>query len=407
LFKEYIVSFILHYGDIGILLALLLEFIGLPIPGEPLMSFVGFLSWKSQSHSLIVPIIFSVIGTNLGSIFAYVVGFKYGEDVVLKYGNYLFITREKLEKTTKLFRKNRISLLLFSRYIPVVRHVIPYLSGISKMKPFEYLTYNLIGSIIWCVSFVWLGFILGDKWILIEKLSHAYVIITVLIALFIFVVIKYFNKHKITIFLITFPILAFVKLSTDMIGDELSVFDGRIYYFLSSFISPSLTFIMRGISGMASPHTLTLIAVLSFVVLKNGKKFSSYAGVMAVNLITSALFAEVGRHAFHRQRPEINELIEVAGFSFPSDHSMIGISFYGLAMYLLYINTSKKSHKIFYAIVFPLLIFFVGISRVYLGVHFASDVLAGFMAGLAWLVIFIVFLVEYFQEKTHHHVSEL
>lgn len=118
--------------------------------------------------------------------------------------------------------------------------------------------------------------------------------------------------------------------------------------------------------------------------------------IIAVNLVASSVFTEVFKLVFHRPRPEIHELIEIGGFSFSSGHSMIGISFYGLLLYLFYRNTENKYKKILIAAFFSLLILSIGISRVYLGVHYASDVIAGFSAGLAWLAIFLTFLIKYF-----------
>lgn len=254
-----------------ILISLALEFIGLPIPGEPLMSFMGYLSWKNSSHSLASSIAFAVIGTNLGSTFAYIIGLRYGENVLLKFGRYIHLTKENLDKTSTSFDKNKVMLLLFSRYMPGVRHVVPYLSGISRIKFSEFIIYNVIGSLIWCTSFIGLGYILDDNWNVIERLTKAYALIFTLLALFVFVVVKYFNRHKITIFVISFPMLLFIKLSEDLIGNELSIFDDSIYRFLSKLISPNLTIIMEAISNTASGYALIPITIVSFIVLKKNK----------------------------------------------------------------------------------------------------------------------------------------
>lgn len=214
--KNFLIQLAEHYGSAGVAFSLVLEFLGLPVPGQTMMTFLGYLTWKGINKSFLSAVIWTVIGTNIGSILAYFIGLRFGEDVLLRFGKYIFITKEKLDKPKNLMIKNKILLLLFNRYIPGVRHVVPYLSGISKMNFKSFVVYNLIGSIIWCVSFIGLGAILGDNWQSVEPLIRDYSIILILIAIFIFIVLKYFNRHKITIFIISFPILLFIKFSEEM-----------------------------------------------------------------------------------------------------------------------------------------------------------------------------------------------
>jgi undecaprenyl-diphosphatase len=204
-------------------------------------------------------------------------------------------------------------------------------------------------------------------------------------------VFKLFKKHKFTIFAITFPVLIFIKLSEDLIREELSIFDSSIYTFLSKFISPNFKFIMQFLSLSAYTPTLIVLTILIYFVFRNNMKYSKYWLIIAINLAVSDFIVEIFKIIFHRVRPDILRLVEVTGYSFPSGHSMVGMSFYGLIFYLMFINLNNYK-KYVNAVLFALLIFFIGVSRVYLGVHYASDVLAGFSAGLAWLVIYITLI---------------
>jgi undecaprenyl-diphosphatase len=405
LIKNYFITLIQQYGNSGIIVSLALEFLGLPIPGEPLMAFLGYLTWKNSNESLILSIIYAVIGTFLGSILAYAIGFRYGENFLIKYGRYIFITQDKLEYTERMVNKNKVLLLLFSRYIPGARHIVPYLSGISKIKLSSFLFYNLIGSIIWCISFIGLGFVLGENWNRIETIAKGYFYIIVLLIGFIFIVIKYFGKYKKMIFTVTFPVLLFIKLSEDLIRNELVIFDKTIYDYISTFISKSTTTIMVVITYMGSASILVLIALLTYVILRRNKNCTLYGKVIAVNLGATWILNEVFKVIFHRQRPDILRLVEVGGFSFPSGHSMVSLSFYGLILYFIYKNTKNSFIKYLLVIFFSLLILFIGISRIYLGVHYASDVLAGFSAGFAWLAIFITLINKYYLQEPKRHNS--
>jgi membrane protein DedA with SNARE-associated domain len=399
LLKDVLIDLIKHYGSIALFFSLILEYLGIPLPGETMMSFLGFLSWKSSGFAVYLSLISAIAGTLIGSNFAWLIGNRFGENIVLKYGKYVRITKEKLDSTGKSFNKHTVGFLIFGRYIPGVRLVIPYLSGISKLKFKTFFIYNLIGSIIWCTSFIGLGFLLGDKWVIAEKLIKAYSLILILLAVFVFIVFKFFNKHKKTIFAIAFPMLIFIKLIEDLIKNELSVLDNTIYKYLRTLISHKMTDFMKFMTFLGSGQVLIFISVVCILVFWRNKKQSFYTKMISVNLLAASIINEVFKIAFHRERPDILRLVQVSGFSFPSGHSMISISFYGFIAYILYKNI-KNPYKYLVVVLFSILIFFIGISRIYLGVHYASDVLSGFSAGLAWLAIFITLINRVFLLKT-------
>jgi undecaprenyl-diphosphatase len=192
------------------------------------------------------------------------------------------------------------------------------------------------------------------------------------------------------IFSIAFPFFLFIKLSEDVIKQELTVFDDTVYNFIARFITPNMTYFMKFLTYCASGPVLISLTVIIFIALHRNKKRLYYGWIIVINLVASATLNEIFKIVFHRERPDILRLIDITGYSFPSGHSMISICYYGLIAYILY-KTMKSRWK--YLIVFLLatLILSIGISRIYLGVHYASDVIGGFSAGLAWLAVFITF----------------
>mgnify|MGYP003299002075 CR=1 FL=1 len=98
---------------------------------------------------------------------------------------------------------------------------------------------------------------------------------------------------------------------------------------------------------------------------------------------------QTAKIAFGRARPEDINLIIESGFSFPSGHSMVSLAFYGFFIYLLYHQKWSKIKRLLTCIPLVILVFMIGLSRIYLGVHYASDVLAGFALAMAYLIIFI------------------
>ena len=108
---------------------------------------------------------------------------------------------------------------------------------------------------------------------------------------------------------------------------------------------------------------------------------------------------------FERERPNVNRIIEAEGFSFPSGHSMGSMTYYGFLIYLVLRSKRKPYSKFGLGILLCLVILLIGISRIYLGVHYPSDVMAGYMAGSVWLVLCISLLEIIYLYKGNKYQS--
>lgn len=108
---------------------------------------------------------------------------------------------------------------------------------------------------------------------------------------------------------------------------------------------------------------------------------------MALALGGGMVFNLLLKELFRRERPELHRLIEEGGYSFPSGHSMASFLFYGMVAVFLYLFVVSRLAKLGIVLAAVILIACVGASRIYLGVHYPSDVLAGYAAGGAWLVL--------------------
>lgn len=185
--------------------------------------------------------------------------------------------------------------------------------------------------------------------------------------------------------------LLFIKMVEDLLYQELGVFDTVVGDFIRSFTSEGMTnvAVMVTQAGSAFVAISLMLSVGGYLLfhLKHTWEtvvlFSSLAGGWLLNTMLKL--------AFHRTRPDIQPLIEVGGYSFPSGHAMISTAFYGMLVYLLWLNLRQRSKPTWPVMVLGLcLVFLIGASRVYLGVHFPSDVLAGFAAGSLWLTACIL-----------------
>lgn len=235
-------------------------------------------------------------------------------------------------------------------------------------------------------------------WETIINLLKAYALIIIILGIFIYILKKYFNKYTRIVLSTVLPLFLFIKLAEDYIRNELAVFDGEIYLILAQYISNDITLLMKFISDLGSGWTLAVITIIIYFILWCKEK-RVYGDIILVNLLLCTIFNNIFKIFFHRQRPEILRLVEASGYSFPSGHSMISISFYGLLIYLIYAKINNRILGYSTAIFLSCLIILIGISRIYLGVHYASDVLAGFSVGLAWVTVYIKIIEKYYLKK--------
>jgi len=167
------------------------------------------------------------------------------------------------------------------------------------------------------------------------------------------------------------------------------IIDSVVYNFISNFINDNFTHIVKCITFLGSAFTVIAITIICLIILKN-KKIGLFMGI---NLIVITNFQYLLKPLFARTRPIDINLIEETSYSFPSGHSLTAMAFYGFIIYLIY--KSNLKYKKIYMFILGLLILLIGLSRVYLGVHFITDVLGGFTFSLFYLVIFIEVIKEY------------
>lgn len=180
-------------------------------------------------------------------------------------------------------------------------------------------------------------------------------------------------------------VIVFLALLEDVLEQEVMHFDQHAYeLFVVQLRNDTLTPIMEGFSNLASPVVIAAM-LLMVAAFAPGKK----PGLCAIiNLVCALALNQLLKAIVQRPRPEGFRLVSEVGYSFPSGHSMISMAFFGLCAWMVWHYEKDRVAKWFYCICFALLIALVGISRIYLGVHYASDVLAGFCVSLAWLAIY-------------------
>lgn len=203
-----------------------------------------------------------------------------------------------------------------------------------------------------------------------------------------------FIKNIIWILLIIFFII-FLFVLEDVLDEEIYSFDNSIYRIISNIIYGPITIIAKIITMLGSAYVIIPVCIISTIYFSR-KKESIY---IPINLIIIFAMNQILKRIIQRPRPIENRIVEETGYSFPSGHSMVSMAFYGLFIYLIYKNVKNKYIKWLLITLISIFIILIGISRIYLGAHYASDVIAGFCLSICYLTIFIKIISKKLNEE--------
>ena len=156
-----------------------------------------------------------------------------------------------------------------------------------------------------------------------------------------------------------------------------------------------MTPIAKVITNLGSAVFLIALTIILIIVIKNKKIGLS----IFLNLSFVTILNQLLKRILQRPRPNEFRIIEETGYSFPSGHSMVSMAFYGYLIYLIYKYVKNKYIKWGLITLLSILIVSIGTSRIYLGVHYTSDVLGGFLIAVSYLIIYISGVNKFLIEK--------
>jgi membrane-associated phospholipid phosphatase len=182
-------------------------------------------------------------------------------------------------------------------------------------------------------------------------------------------------------------LLAFIVIAKMMAEGKMENFDNRALDFISGYVSNINTDVMQGFTFLGT-HTFLIPANLLltawFLFIKKRHWYSIKIPAVALSSLLLMFFLKL---TFRRNRPLTPLLQAAKGFSFPSGHALMSVTFYGLLILIAWQNIRQTWLKWLLSVFLVFLVIVIGISRIYLRVHYASDVLAGFSVGLVWLLL--------------------
>jgi membrane protein DedA with SNARE-associated domain/membrane-associated phospholipid phosphatase len=393
------IPFLNHWGYFIILFAATFEavpLIGFFIPGEMIVTLAGFFA-KRGYLNLFVVLAVSAVGAILGDVIGYQIGRKYGHSFITKYGKHFFFKEEYYLSTKRILRAHTGKTLIVGRFNMVTRAFAPFIAGSTKIKFSKFMLYNIIGGVAWAMTFTFLGYVFGTSYDLVSGYFGEVVLAAIIISIVLAYLYKFINKrskiftkkHFYALLISIFSLYIFSKMVEDVLKKELvTQLDTVVHAKIGLITSPLLTKIMIVITSSMNLLGIVFLSMVVIGIMVYKKKWYSIL-LYLFSIGGGALIAYSIKQIMHRTRPE-NALIHVTGFSFPSGHATVAIIFFSVVLYSFKNEIKGTIGRASYIITGIILTLLIGFSRIYLGVHWFSDIVAGFALGMFWLTLLIL-----------------
>jgi membrane protein DedA with SNARE-associated domain/membrane-associated phospholipid phosphatase len=430
--------------------------VGLFLPGSVVILFLGAASARGYADwgDLIW---FAAMGAIVGDNINYFLGKKFGAKWLEK--GFWFFKSQHIQKAERFMNTHGAKSVFLGRFIPSVKEIVPFIAGTLKMRMKTFLIWNVLGAIGWGFEWVLTGYIfaqslnMAEVWL--SRIGLFFALLFILIVIFqllkwllvkrgkyLFAIIgslweslkqgltnnkhvaQWVQKHphivstlkarldpaaftglplSILALAFLYVLSLFGGIVEDLItSDPIVAADIRIANLLTIFRTDTLTHVFTWITLLGKSQVV-IVFIAACVTLMWVWRKKDYIPPLLVAIIGSEVFTYLGKLAFHRTRPELPVYIETS-FSFPSGHATIAVAFYGFLIYFLirFSKHWKRQLNLFFTGL--LVVLAIGLSRIYLGEHYLSDVWSGYLVGLMWLII-AVSLAEWFAHKTESRPS--
>jgi len=359
---------------------------GMIFPSESLTVFFGVLSFEGIVDIKVL-IIATYVGILAGDIIGYYIGKKVGEEFLKKHAKRLKIDEKKYGEIKEGLDNNLIKVLFVGRSNGFTRWIAPFLAGANRINFKKFVLSNMITAAFWAPAFLLGGYYLGYAFETYGKYIGMSVIVGTIIAFVIYKIYKYFDKkgyfqrNDIKLLILNiFGLSIFSKMLEDVMDLELiTKLDFWISTNIHKIYTPILNKIMIFVTSIDNPIEIGVISIVIFMILIFEKCYHQ-ALFFASAIIGASLLVEIIKNIVQRARPP-HYLIEVSNYSFPSGHATVSTAL-AFSLYLILKDKFNKDILLILCIMFPILISF---SRVYLTVHYLSDVIAGIGLGLFWV----------------------
>ncbi len=438
--NNYLIPYITHLGIFGYWIAAaatLLEtilIIGLFVPGSTIVLIFGALS-AAGYYDFWYLMVFTVTSAMLGDYINYRLGKKYGRSWFIE--EKWFLKKSYLQKGKRFFDTYGAKSLSFGRLIPSLKETFPFIAGSMDTKLSKFLFWDTLGAIAWGFEFLTAGYLFGSSINLARAwLGRISVFAAVIFFIFaaLYAVKFFFARYGLNILQFQKSIWQSIRTNPDVLkftdkyprffaflssrltvkrfsGLTLTILSIAFIYILFLLTDTTLEVLGKGTlfkfdimlaSLVAYFRDAGMIKIVLFITMFGNSKIIILLSIMVIilflvykkNYILPFLISITGsaattwsiKYLLHRPRP-YEAYYHAVGFSFPSGHATIAAAFYGFLTYIFVIEMKNLKSKLNAVIIGLSVILLIGASRIYLDVHYFSDVWAGYLIGACWLVI--------------------
>ncbi len=421
------------YGYAVVFLFVAIESLGIPLPGETVLVTAAALA--ALGHlSIWWVIAFAATGGIVGDAAGYWIGRLGGLALIKRYGRVFHFDEHKLEKVRSFFDRYGSKAVFFGRFIALLRTWAALLAGTAEMPYRVFTLYNVLGGITWATLFGTLGYVFGRSLPLLERyIGQASLAVVLLVALVVtlsfslrwfnanrehlaeriswywirfrerhpriarfiaarFVRGEYLGLHLTVGFLLSLAALwLFAGVTEDVVHhDPLTRFDLTLTRLFRAHATPLGDKIFSIVSALGSPSAMAIVGSGGALLLLMRRKWLVLAA-WAAAFGGAGLLTLVLKNIIQRPRPPgAAEFLFGTTYSFPSGHALGSLVGYGMLAYVVgSIWIERQRARVRLIVVTAVLVIAIGISRLYLGVHYFSDVVAGYAVGVLWLSVCI------------------
>lgn len=401
-------------------------FVGLLIPSTAVLGFAGFLAAQGALNPWLLLIV-ATIGSIMGDCFSFYIGRRGG--LLFRPENKLFKLRY-LEKGEAFFKKYGDKSVFLAHFISPLRPTIPFVAGLLRMRVRTFFAYDIASALLGCAFYIGLGYFFGHaaneaertfgktEWILIgaaiillagyffkrhlvrygrEIISGIRLLFGPLVRVFLAHHVrlqKFVESRKRSLFSLTFGFCfsIVILLSITILTKKITIifdpgllgdYDLKIAQWFYRHRSRGLAQVLFVITFLGSTKAVAVItAIISGLLIKYRKHVHIIS--LWVAMIGAAGMVWFTKHWILRSRPETAFYAET-GFSFPSGHAMGAEVLYGWIIFYTFVGSNSWSRKMNVLFACSMMMLLMSFTRLYLGVHYLSDVITGFIVGLLWL----------------------
>ncbi|MEI6304952.1 MAG: bifunctional DedA family/phosphatase PAP2 family protein [Candidatus Taylorbacteria bacterium] len=400
-------SFVVAGGYPFLFFVVLLEglpLIGTAIPGHISIIVAGFLA-RMGVFNIYWVISVTVVAALLGDYIGFTLGRKYGLSLIARLRPYFFIKDAHIDRARKMLDTHTGKAMILGRFSPVTRALMPFLVGTGEIKAGKFWFYNIVGGVCWAVLSIMLGYVFGEGYHYASGYFGKIAVAGIILAILIMWGYRFINSRfhifaKYELFSLGLNIISLVLLAVTVqdawSGNSfMANFDVVVNTFMDRIghLYPIVISVATFVTTIGSMYVTGGLGILFGVSLMIKKRWR--LGLIFIFSTSTTLFVlGIMKEFFMRMRPDNALVILADNPSFPSGHACMAAVFFVLLTYLVVPRVKTHIKRELLIVVFSLSVFVVGMTRVVLNVHWASDVIAGWAVG-AFIATSFVLLVRY------------